>query len=86
MRCRQLFVVAGLTALIGLAAAEHGATLLPAQQAGGPAGPKRCVGISALVLRYQNPVVTRVYRVFDDGSVETYDDGAPGAAWNALGR
>lgn len=47
--------------------------------------PKRCVGIATAALRSENPVITRVYRVFDDGTVETYDDGAPGAKWTPIG-
>ena len=51
-----------------------------AQQRDQPA-PRRCVGVATAVLRTDNPVIVRIYRVFDDGAVETYDDGAPGAAW-----
>ena len=85
MRCRHLVVVAvvvflGVVALCGIA------PMLPAQQAGGFAPPKRCIGITSSVLRAQNPVITRVYRVFDDGSIETYVDGAPGAKWTQLGK
>jgi hypothetical protein len=57
----------------------------PAQQPERPMQ-KRCVGIATATLRTENPVITRVYRVFDDGSVETYDDGAPEAKWSPLGR
>jgi hypothetical protein len=85
MRCRHLIVVA-VVMFVGLVALYGIAPLLPAQQAGGFAAPKRCIGITSSVLRAQNPVITRVYRVFDDGSVETYDDGAPGAKWTQLGK
>jgi hypothetical protein len=85
MRSRRLLVVAGLTALIGLALPQLATPLLPAQQGRGTPAAKRCVGITSSILRSQNPVVTRIYRVFDDGTVETYDDGAPGAKWTQLG-
>ena len=50
----------------------------------GERGP--CVGVTTAVLRAPNPVITRVYRAFADGSVETYDDGSPDAKWTPLGR
>ena len=56
-----------------------------AQQGGLPAR-KRCVGIATAILRSENPVVTRVYRAYDDGTVEIYDDGAPGAKWTPMGQ
>jgi hypothetical protein len=77
MPSRRLLIVIGLIVLIGLALPYLATPLLPAQQGRGPGAAKRCVGITSSVLRMQNPVVTRVYRVFEDGTVETYDDGAP---------
>jgi hypothetical protein len=55
-------------------------------QQGQPPAEKRCVGIATAILRTENPVITRVYRVFEDGTVETIDDGAPGARWTPIGR
>ena len=51
--------------------------------------PRRCVGISTALIK-SNPAVIRVYRAFDDGSVEIFDDGASapsptGAKWAKLG-
>jgi hypothetical protein len=71
--CFFLLVIVGLVVLIGLGMLHMGTTL-PAQQARGPAAAKRCVGIKSTILRSQNPVVTRVDRVFDDGTVETTTD------------
>jgi hypothetical protein len=84
MTIRRLLAVSLFIAAIVLVASQL--SLLPAQQPGRAAAQKRCIGISTSVLRSQNPVVTRLYRVFDDGSVETYDDGAPGAKWTELGK
>jgi hypothetical protein len=86
MSIRHLLTTALLGILVGLAALPWSTSQLPAQQAAPAAAQKRCVGISTSVLRSQNPVITRLYRVFDDGSVETYDDGASGAKWTALGK
>jgi hypothetical protein len=83
MTIRHLFVLSHFIAAIVLVASQL--SLLPAQQLGQAAAQKRCIGISTSVLRSQNPVVTRLYQVFDDGSIETDDDGAPGAKWTALG-
>jgi hypothetical protein len=84
MTIRHLVALSLFIALIVLLASQL--ALLPAQQPGRGADPKRCIGIATSVLRSQNPVITRLYRVFDDGSVETYDDGAPGAKWTELGK
>jgi hypothetical protein len=86
MRCRNLLVVALFAVFFTCLGSALFTPPSPAQQIGGAAAPKRCVGISASVLRAQNPVITRVYRVFEDGTVETYDDGAPGAKWTALAK
>jgi hypothetical protein len=51
-----------------------------------PPAQKRCVGIAAAILRTGNPVITRVYRVYEDGSVETFDDGATGSKWTPMGQ
>jgi hypothetical protein len=83
MTIRNPLAVSLFIALIVFVAAQL--SLLPAQQSAPAGAPKRCIAISTSVLRSQNPVITRVYRIFDDGSVETYDDGAPGAKWTALG-
>jgi hypothetical protein len=59
----------------------------PRLSAQGPLATKpKCVGIATAILRAENPVVTRVYRVFEDGTVETYDDGAPNPRWTQIGR
>jgi hypothetical protein len=84
MSIRHLFALTLLIALVVLVAPQL--SRLPAQQPGRPAVQKRCIGIGTSALRSQNPVVTRLYRIFDDGSVETYDDGAPGAKWTELGK
>ena len=57
---------------------------VPEGPGGGRHGP--CVGITTATLRAQDPVITRVYRVYADGTVETYDDGAPGAKSTAMGK
>jgi hypothetical protein len=46
---------------------------------------RQCVGVATAVLR-QNPTVTRVYRAFDDGTIESFDDGNPQAQWTQLGK
>ncbi|HJS07423.1 MAG TPA: hypothetical protein VJ809_07170 [Pirellulales bacterium] len=84
MSIRRLFALTIAIILVVLVTAQL--SLLPAQQPERAAAQKRCIGIATSVLRSQNPVVTRLYRVFDDGSVETYDDGAPGARWTELGK
>jgi hypothetical protein len=85
MRSHRVLAVFGLIVLTVFALPHFAAQLLPAQQGRGGAAGKRCVGITASVLRSQNPVITPVYCIFDDGSVETYDDGAQGAKWMQLG-
>jgi hypothetical protein len=85
MQIRRWYLCAFFVAIIAIVAPQLSTPRLPGQQPGPAAPKKRCVGISTSLLRSQNPVITRVYRVFDDGSVETYDDGAPGAKWSALG-
>ena len=45
---------------------------------------RKCVGITAVKL---NQRVVRVYRAFEDGSVEILDDGGnPQATWQAIGK
>lgn len=80
---RSLFILAALA--VAYLIAGNLSRPADAQQAE-LLGNKRCVGIATATLRRENPVVTRVYRIFDDGTVETYDDGAPDAKWRALGE
>jgi hypothetical protein len=80
-----IFAAGSAVFLLGLflahAPGTHGAEPRQAVPARGV-----CVGISTATLRTQDPVITRVYRVFADGTVETYDDGAPGAKWTQIGK
>ncbi len=46
---------------------------------------RRCIGITSSILR-QSPTITRVYRAFDDGAVESFDDGNPQAKWTPIGQ
>lgn len=45
-----------------------------------------CVGMAVANLRSESPVITRVYRVFSDGTIESFDDGPPDAKWRTLGE
>jgi hypothetical protein len=83
MKTRCTAALAGLALLLAAWAAL-------AQPRRGDAPPaaaapvRRCVGVSTSVIRAENPVVTRIYRAFEDGTVETYDDGAPEPRWRSI--
>lgn len=42
-----------------------------------------CVGVTSVML---NPRVIRVYRAFDDGTVEAFDDGVADSTWKKVGK
>lgn len=79
-------VLSTLAILLCVAATRGYHSQSSVAQVQGPPAQKRCVGIATAILRTENPVVTRVYRVYEDGSVETYDDGAPAARWTPIGQ
>jgi hypothetical protein len=74
------------TMLVALALLWTGYTTLAQSRrdAAAPASSRRCVGVATATLRTGDPVITRIYRAYDDGTIETYDDGALDAKWTAI--
>ncbi len=77
-----------LMSVLGIAVAFYfwASSLLAVQETDKTSERPVCVGVATARLRSDNPVIARVYRVFSDGTVETYDHGAPNANWTRLGK